>query len=77
MKHEQKTYFICAFYNLTDNTISSEGKGTVIIAKLLGGEIFSILVGTILLLSAQLPHLIFNGVHGLGAPCQIVVPFTS
>lgn len=22
MKHEQKTYFICAFYNLTDNTIN-------------------------------------------------------
>ena len=56
---------------------SKEGKGTVIIAKLLGGEIFSVIVGTILLLSAQLPHLIFNGVHGLGAPCQIVVPFTS
>lgn len=56
---------------------SKEGKGTVIIAKLLGGEIFSVLVGIILLLSVQLPHLIFNGVHGLNAPCQIVVPFTS
>ncbi len=56
---------------------SKEGKGTLIIAKLFDGEIFSILVGTILFLAAQLPHLVFNGVHGLSAPCQIVVSFTS
>ena len=63
----------------TDSLIlcTKGGRNTVLVAKLLAGEIFSFMAGMILLASAQISHIIFNGFHGIHAPCQLLVPISS
>ena len=56
---------------------TKEGVKTLPIVKILAGEIFSLIVSTILLVSVQLPHILFNGLHGIETACQIIVPFSS
>lgn len=56
---------------------SKEGKKTVIYTKIISGEIFSLLIGATLLISIQLPNVIFNGFRGFNTACQIILPFSS
>lgn len=56
---------------------TKEGVKTLPLIKILAGEIFSLTVSTILLASVQLPHILFNGLHGIETACQIIVPFSS
>lgn len=56
---------------------TKEGAKTLTLIKILAGEIFSLLVSTMLLISVQLPHILFNGLHGIETACQIIVPFSS
>lgn len=63
----------------TDDLIRStrNGKNTVTAAKILAGEIFSAFAGILLLAAVQIPHVVFNGFHGLNTVCQMIVPFCS
>ena len=63
----------------TDSLImcTKAGVKTLPLIKILAGEIFSLIVSTMLLVSVQLPHILFNGLHGIGTACQLIVPFTS
>lgn len=56
---------------------TKEGVKTLPLIKILAGEIFSLIVSTMLLVSVQLPHILFNGLHGIETACQIIVPFSS
>ena len=71
---------ICAAersFRTEDLIFCAKEKNTVVGAKLLAGELFSLMVGLILLTAGQLPNVIFNGFHGINTPCQILVPFTA
>lgn len=56
---------------------TKEGVKTLPLIKIMAGEIFSLIVSSMLLVSVQLPHILFNGLHGTGTACQIIVPFSS
>lgn len=56
---------------------TKEGVKNLPVIKILAGEIFSLIVSIILLVSVQLPHILFNGLHGIETACQIIVPFSS
>ena len=56
---------------------TKEGVKNLPVIKILAGEIFSLIVGTMLLVSVQLPHILFNGLDGINTACQIIVPFSS
>ena len=56
---------------------SKEGVKNLPVIKILAGEIFSLIVSVLLLVSVQLPHILFNGLHGIETVCQIIVPFSS
>ena len=63
----------------TDSLIlcTREGKKSLWLVKFAAGEIFSLAAGSLLLVSVQLPHVIFNGLHGADAAWQLLVPFSS
>ncbi len=63
----------------TDSLVlcTKEGKKTLWLIKFAAGEIFSLTAGTLLLAAVQLPHVIFNGLHGTDAAWQLLVPFSS
>ena len=63
----------------TDSLVlcTKEGKKSLWLIKFAAGEIFSLAAGTLLLAAVQLPHVIFNGLHGIDAAWQLVVPFSS
>ena len=65
--------------NHTEDLIACTRKGRSTLAgiKMAAGAIFSLLAGSILLLSVQLPHILFNGFHGIHTPCQIILPFCA
>lgn len=56
---------------------TAEGRKTLPLVKILAAELFSLIMSLILLVSVQLPHVIFNGLHGIETACQIIVPFSS
>lgn len=56
---------------------TKEGKKSLWLIKFAAGEAFSLTAGTLLLIAVQLPHLIFNGLHGIDAAWQLLVPFSS
>lgn len=53
------------------------GRGTIALAKLIAGGLFSAAVGGILFMAVNVPHVIFNGFSGWDTACQLIVPFTS
>jgi len=53
------------------------GRGTIAVAKLISGGLFSAAVGGILFIAVSVPHVIFNGFSGWDTACQLIVPFTS
>ena len=63
----------------TDSLVlcTKEGKKTLWLIKFAAGEIFSLAAGTLLLAVVQLPHVVFNGLHGTDAAWQLLVPFSS
>jgi ABC-type transport system involved in multi-copper enzyme maturation permease subunit len=66
------------YYRTEDLIISTKaGKHEIALAKILAGELFSVIVSLLMLISVQLPHVIFNGFDGLKASCQIIIPNTS
>lgn len=56
---------------------SKEGKDTILYAKMLATVSFSLSVAFLYYLALSLPHVIFNGFHGLKSVCQIMIPFSS
>lgn len=53
------------------------GKETIAAAKLISGGLFSAVVGGILFIAVNSPHVIFNGFNGWDTACQLIIPFTS
>ena len=47
------------------------------LVKFAAGEIFSLIAGTLLLIAGLLPHVLFNGLHGIDAPWQLIVPLSA
>lgn len=56
---------------------TAKGRNRLWLVKFLAGEISSVVIGTVMLLSVVLPHLIFNGLHGIHGAWQLVMPFSS
>ena len=54
-----------------------EGKRSLWLVKFAAGEIFSLIAGTLLLIAGLLPHVLFNGLHGIDAPWQLIVPLSA
>ena len=54
-----------------------EGKHSLWLVKFAAGEIFSLIAGTLLLIAGLLPHVLFNGLHGIDAPWQLIVPLSA
>ena len=54
-----------------------EGKRSLWLVKFAAGEIFSLITGTLLLTAGLLPHVLFNGLHGIDAPWQLIVPLSA
>ena len=66
------------YYKTEDLIISTKaGRHEIALAKILAGELFSVIVSLLILISVQLPHVIFNGFDGIKASCQIIIPNTS
>ncbi|MBQ6520752.1 MAG: hypothetical protein IJI14_18765 [Anaerolineaceae bacterium] len=63
----------------TDSLIQCTRKGTKTLpfVKILSGELFSLIVGILLLAAVQLPHIFFNGFDGFETVCQLITPFSS
>lgn len=63
----------------TDPLILStkEGKHSLWLVKFAAGEIFALAAGTLLLIAGLFPHVLFNGLHGAGAPWQLIVPLCA
>ena len=68
----EKSYRTDAFILST-----KEGKRSLWLVKFAAGEIFSIAAGTLLLIAGLLPHVLFNGLHGINAPWQLIVPLCA
>ena len=47
---------------------SRYGKGHTLLSKLIAGMLVSILTGSVLLLAAGVPVVLYSGLHGLSAP---------
>jgi len=45
--------------------------------KFIAGEIFALAAGTLLIIAGMVPHLLFNGLHGINAPWQLIVPLCA
>ena len=56
---------------------TKEGKRTLWLVKFTAGEIFSLVAGTLLLIAGMAPHLLFNGLYGINAPWQLIVPLCA
>ena len=54
-----------------------EGKHSLWLVKFAAGEIFSLITGTLLLIAGLLPHVLLNGLHGIDAPWQLIVPLSA
>ena len=54
-----------------------EGKRSLWLVKFIAGEIFALAAGTMLLIAGMVPHLLFNGLHGINAPWQLIVPLCA
>ena len=54
-----------------------EGKRSLWLVKFIAGEIFALAAGTLLLIAGMVPHLLFNGLHGINAPWQLIVPLCA
>ena len=63
----------------TDSFVLStrEGKRSLWLVKFISGEIFALAAGTLLLIAGLLPHALFNGLHGINAPWQLIVPLCA
>ena len=63
----------------TDSFVLStrEGKRSLWLVKFIAGEIFALAAGTLLLIAGMVPHLLFNGLHGINAPWQLIVPLCA
>ena len=63
----------------TDSFVLStrEGKRSLWLVKFTAGEIFALAAGTLLLIAGMVPHLLFNGLHGINAPWQLIVPLCA
>ena len=63
----------------TDSFVLStkEGKRHLWLVKFTAGEIFALAAGTLLLIAGMVPHLLFNGLHGINAPWQLIVPLCA
>ena len=63
----------------TDSFVLStkEGKRSLWLVKFAAGEIFALAAGTLLLIAGLLPHAFFNGLHGINAPWQLIVPLCA
>ena len=63
----------------TDSFVLStrEGKCSLWLVKFIAGEIFALAAGTLLLIAGMVPHLLFNGLHGINAPWQLIVPLCA
>ena len=68
----EKSYRTDAFILST-----KEGKKSLWLVKFAAGEIFAIAAGTLLLIAGLLPHVLFNGLHGISAPWQLIVPLCA
>lgn len=56
---------------------SKYGKRRLFAAKLMAGETFTLFAAALFLLAVQGPNLVRNGLTGLSAPWQFIVPFSS
>ena len=56
---------------------TKEGKRTLWLVKFTAGEIFALVAGTLLLIAGMAPHLLFNGLYGINAPWQLIVPLCA
>jgi hypothetical protein len=45
--------------------------------KFIAGEIFALAAGTLLIIAGLFPHALFNGLHGINAPWQLIVPLCA
>jgi hypothetical protein len=54
-----------------------EGKRSLWLVKFIAGEIFAFAAGTLLLIAGLFPHALFNGLHGINAPWQLIVPLCA
>ena len=54
-----------------------EGRKSLWLAKFLAGELYALFAATVLLACMQLPHVLFNGLHGAEASWQLLAPFSS
>ena len=63
----------------TDSFVLStrEGKRSLWLVKFISGEIFALAAGTLLLIAGLLPHALFNGLQGINAPWQLIVPLCA
>ena len=63
----------------TDSFVLStrEGKSSLWLVKFITGEIFALAAGTLLLVAGLFPHLLFNGLYGINAPWQLIVPLCA
>ena len=63
----------------TDSFVLStrEGKSSLWLVKFIAGEIFALAAGTLLLVAGLFPHLLFNGLYGINAPWQLIVPLCA
>ena len=63
----------------TDSFVLStrEGKHSLWLVKFISGEIFALAAGTLLLFAGLFPHALFNGLHGINAPWQLIVPLCA
>ena len=69
----------CMIAAVTDSFVLStkEGKRHLWLVKFTAGEIFALAAGTLLLIAGMVPHLLFNGLHGINAPWQLIVPLCA
>ena len=63
----------------TDSFVLStkEGKRSLWLVKFAAGEIFALAAGTLLLIAGMVPHVLFNGLHGINSPWQLIVPLCA
>ena len=63
----------------TDSFVLStkEGKRSLWLVKFAAGEIFALAAGTLLLIAGMVPHVLFNGLHGIDATWQLIVPLCA
>lgn len=56
---------------------AKHGRGNTLASKITAGCLFSLILGCVMLLAAQIPVAIFGGLKGLNAPWYMVTPFSS